>query len=586
MNDVVAASPGDDKGQVVTTGYVFEISLSVLNHLGRNLYRNFITVLGEAISNSWDADASEVRIYINKDTGSFIIKDTGDGMDHDDFQHKFLKVGYSKRKGNGLSSPGKRPYIGAKGIGKLALLSCAETITVVSKTEKTEYIGGVIKNSGLNDAIKNDLTPDQYALGEVDMSVFGDHIKVHKKGTIIHFDEFREDIRSSIPYLKKLIALYFRFSLVDESFKIYVNDEEVKLSDLAELSNTTEFVWNINNLKDPYLETLTKLKSPQIDLAIDIKATGFIATVEKPRYLKIPGTEEKVGIDLFVNGRLRERDILKHSSDFATRYIASYLYGQIHYDVLDGEKGDSFTTSREGIVPGDVKYDELITALKEHAFEQISNKWDELRLERGEEGDDDNPRKTVKERRARSLYAISSSEYTETKNAEVDKWLKALLPDAEFNIPAYVDCFVTENLLRKQVEGNSLTPTACTNVDPSGQTCEVRNPGTGTIGLCAYCKGSRGVRVFQDIKKEAGIAIQIRVREDSALSYLEYLDLAKVIKDEILKDEDNQYKPLRNSVMHATLITEEAKRKLTTVYENIKARVVALLTTPPASGGA
>ena len=28
--------------------YTFNISLSVLNHLGRNLYRNIITVIGEA----------------------------------------------------------------------------------------------------------------------------------------------------------------------------------------------------------------------------------------------------------------------------------------------------------------------------------------------------------------------------------------------------------------------------------------------------------------------------------------------------------------------------------------------------------
>ena len=33
--------------------YTFNISLSILNHLGRNLYRSFITVLGEAISNAW-----------------------------------------------------------------------------------------------------------------------------------------------------------------------------------------------------------------------------------------------------------------------------------------------------------------------------------------------------------------------------------------------------------------------------------------------------------------------------------------------------------------------------------------------------
>ena len=54
--------------------FTFNISLSVLNHLGRNLYRNFITVIGEAISNSWDADAKNVWIYIDRENDSFIIK--------------------------------------------------------------------------------------------------------------------------------------------------------------------------------------------------------------------------------------------------------------------------------------------------------------------------------------------------------------------------------------------------------------------------------------------------------------------------------------------------------------------------------
>ena len=47
--------------------FTFNISLAVLNSLGRNLYRNFITILGEAISNSWDADANNVRIVINRE---------------------------------------------------------------------------------------------------------------------------------------------------------------------------------------------------------------------------------------------------------------------------------------------------------------------------------------------------------------------------------------------------------------------------------------------------------------------------------------------------------------------------------------
>jgi DNA topoisomerase VI subunit B len=102
----------------------FNISLNVLDHLGRNLYRSFITVIGEAISNSWDADAENVWITINKEENFFVIRDDGMGMSEEDFQNKFLKIGYSKRK-NGISkSPGGRPFIGRKGIGKLALLSC------------------------------------------------------------------------------------------------------------------------------------------------------------------------------------------------------------------------------------------------------------------------------------------------------------------------------------------------------------------------------------------------------------------------------------------------------------------------------
>ena len=95
----------------------FEISLSVLDHLGRNLYRSFATVLGEAISNSWDADADNVWINIDENQGSFLVKDDGDGMTFSDFQNKFLKIGYSKRHGGETRSSKGRPYIGRKESG-------------------------------------------------------------------------------------------------------------------------------------------------------------------------------------------------------------------------------------------------------------------------------------------------------------------------------------------------------------------------------------------------------------------------------------------------------------------------------------
>src|SRR5437773_2522781 len=151
--------------------FKFEISLSVLNHLGRNLYRNFITVLAEAVSNSWDAGAKNVWVDIDENGSSFSIKDDGVGMSAGDFQNKFLKIGYSKRKADGPKSAAGRPYIGAKGIGKLALLSCAQRVSVFSKVKGGEYTGGVIDNAGLDDAIKSDNTADQYPLEGLDFAL-------------------------------------------------------------------------------------------------------------------------------------------------------------------------------------------------------------------------------------------------------------------------------------------------------------------------------------------------------------------------------------------------------------------------------
>tara|TARA_R110002124_G_scaffold167131_5_gene334493 strand:+ start:1379 stop:1954 length:576 start_codon:yes stop_codon:yes gene_type:complete len=182
--------------------FQFEISLSVLNHLGRNLYRNFVTVLGEAISNSWDADAENVWISIDRENSSFSIKDDGRGMDNNDFQNKFLKIGYSKRKEGDRLSGKKRPFIGAKGIGKLALLSCADRVSIFSKTESTGYTGGVIDNSGLDQAIKSDMTAEEYPLETLNYELIANLIDDHEKGTIIYFEGTKEQLKNSDAFIK------------------------------------------------------------------------------------------------------------------------------------------------------------------------------------------------------------------------------------------------------------------------------------------------------------------------------------------------------------------------------------------------
>ena len=403
------------------TSYKFEISLSVLNHLGRNLYRNFITVLGEAISNSWDADAKNVWIEINRENSIFSIKDDGVGMDSDDFQSKFLKIGYSKRAKGRMKTPEERPFIGSKGIGKLALLSCAKRISVFTKKEGKEYVGGVIDNSGLDEAIKNDLTPDKYPLEDLNFDLIEELAPKHEHGTIIVFEETKDQIRNSIAHIKKMLALSFRFTLIDKDFSIFVNGDRVSINDLQDLLDSTEFVWLLNNYEDDFVKGFGNLKGEKMSLTTTLDIRGFIASVEKPRNLKITGTEERATIDLFVNGRLREKNILRHIP--TQRIVESYIYGQIHFDSMDTLGNDPFTSSREGVIFSDDNFQSLLDYLKRHALPQIFDKWDEQRLKRGKEGDEENKRKTRKERKARDLYSAARVEYEPSRNAPAkDQW--------------------------------------------------------------------------------------------------------------------------------------------------------------------
>ncbi len=546
--------------------YTFNISLSILNHLGRNLYRSFITVLGEAISNSWDADAKKVWIYIDRDNNTLVIKDDGLGMTENDFQNKFLKIGYSKRKDNATSTASGRPFIGRKGIGKLALLSCAKRITVLTKTANTDLVGGVIDNSGLDKAIKDDVSANEYSLIEPSKGLIEKYNKDFSNGTIILFDEINDGIKNRIEYIRKLVALYFRFSLLDSSFSIILNDNEIKLEELKELMDNTQLLWRINNPNDPYLRDYLEKQDTlkrKADLSIESSSiNGFIASVEKPSMLKIRGSEEKVSIDLYVNGRLREKDILKHIP--TARIVESYLYGQIHYNDLDDEN-DRFTSSREGVVSDDPKFLNLLKEV-EKLLKKIIEDWDVWRIELKQDGDSENKRIPPKERKSKELFNEISKDFIPTGTNEpnkkkVEKWVSELDEDATFNFSSYGECFISENLLRKYITDKGIA-----------------------LGDKREEKVKEYRKKAEDAKDAANISFDIR-EDDNDLSYFAMDDLTHMVepvsKGEIKKAslhrDAQEYKPIRDAMSHTSRLTKAAKNKLNATYENIKARIIHLL---------
>lgn len=541
--------------------YNFNISLSILNHLGRNLYRSFMTVLGEAISNSWDADAYNVYITIDRDSKILIVRDDGDGMNENDFQNKFLKIGYSKRKDNKTHTLLKRPFIGRKGIGKLALLSCAQKITVLTKAKGESIVGGVIDNSGLDKAIKDDVSSTDYNLGlPQDLLVSKYDERLGEKGTVIFFEGLKDGICNRIEYITKLVALYFRFSLKDPSFNIYINENLVSIAELNPIKEKTQFVWKINRIDDPYINDGVFKKSKDISI-VNSQIKGFIASVEKPSDLKIKGTEEKISIDLYVNGRLREKDILRHIP--TARLVESYLYGQIHFDALDDET-DRFTSSREGVVPDDPKFKSLLEEL-ERVLKMIINDWDIWRTEINQDGDSENTRMTKKQRKSKELFNAVVEDFKPSKDnsksrKKVEGWINAIRDDAEFNLSSYSECFVSENLLRRYISEKSMS-------------------------LSKEAQDSANKWKQQEIKSKQAGNINFEIREGKTdLAYIDMDHLARVADDAsdritkaTLVRDASEYKPIRDAIAHTSRLTSIAKMRLTITYENIKERIVSLL---------
>ena len=361
--------------------------------------------------------------------------------------------------------------------------------------------------------------------------------------------------------LRKFIALYFRFSLLDKSFNIYVDNEKITYKDIKDLADKTEFLWRINNLDDPYIhKELKKLKElRRKKIGGNIK--GFIASVSKPKDLNIFNIDERVSVDLFVNGRLRDKNILRHIP--TARIVENYIYGQIHFDKLDGKELDRFTTSREGVVADDAMYQDFLRSISE-VLKIVIEDWDEWRNKWREDGDPDNERITKKERKSRELFNVVSEEYIPHKGSpnkkKIDNWIDELLNDAQFNFSSYAECFISENLIRNYIRDKNidLSPEAGKKID------EMK-------------------KVEKESKGRGNISIDIR-RKHTALSYLDMSSLANLVdktkdpnKQAALSRDAKEYKPIRDALAHTALLTDVAKSKLTSVYENIKGRIKTLL---------
>ena len=375
------------QGELSTHTYEMQVSLSVLGHLGINLYSNVAAVITETVANAWDADASEVHIKLTPD--EITISDNGFGMTINDMNSKYLTVGYQKRNNKDqLLTPKGRLPMGRKGIGKLSLFSIAKTV-IVQSIKDGEQHGLIMEVPAIEHAIKSGAGryyPEPLDASQVTVS----------QGTLVTLRDLnRSRIPATASALRKKLAR--RFSIIGSNdFKVYVDGVEVTAKEREDLKHV-QFVWDLNSgidfLKEcPGLITVTDIssalvESPRFDPKWNIK--GWIGSIKQPSQLNTPEGNLN-SIVVLSRGRLFQENILDDIND--SGIYTKYLTGQLEADFLDTDEDEDIATSdRQRVVEDDPRY-QYLKSLVKIALRKVAGQWSALREMQGaKEAKESNP---------------------------------------------------------------------------------------------------------------------------------------------------------------------------------------------------
>lgn len=121
------------------------VASRIVDYLSSGLYEKPSSCLKELVNNSYDADATEVNLYIKPDADRIIIEDNGRGMDKADFEKHFSKISESHKRDDSDHTASGRPKIGKIGIGFIAANEVCDTMDIISTKEgSTELLNVTI----------------------------------------------------------------------------------------------------------------------------------------------------------------------------------------------------------------------------------------------------------------------------------------------------------------------------------------------------------------------------------------------------------------------------------------------------------
>lgn len=293
---------------------------NTIEHLGISLYSKLPSVLSELVSNSWDADAVNVKIdFIDKnDTKEITYCDNGEGMTFQELQDKYLVIGRNRRIQTPQKTSKGRKVIGKKGLGKLSVFGICDVIEV-------ESVKNGLKNHFLMDLVEIKNSKQQsYA----PIIIKKDELTKEASGTILRLKKIRR--KSSFELDKIALSLSKKFLIFDEmETMLLLNgaNQTPVTNDLKFKDLNTEFTWNFPDKEfDKNYEFWDKVE-------------GSIFTLETP----VKDTEMR-GIYLTSRGK-----IVNNAEFYGARdndQFHSYVTGYLEVDFIDDFDEDVISTDR------------------------------------------------------------------------------------------------------------------------------------------------------------------------------------------------------------------------------------------------
>ena len=359
------------------------ISLNALEHLGMNLYSNVPAVLSEIVANSWDADAENVNVTIDKVNETITIDDDGIGMDRDDVIDHFLTVGFKRRATIGELTPIKqRKPMGRKGIGKLSSFSIARVVDVFTIKDGQRTAFRMDRDVIKARISSNDSAPYQ-------PPELSDWPKSLKGGTRIVLSGLSKKLSEmTVAGLKRRVARRFAIIGPKFDFRVLVEGEEISPADRG-YQSALEYLWVYGDQTETIALSKSLARKAENRTSVlkaaaknaGIQLSGWIGTVGQPRQLHDEEGDNLNRIAIFMRGKMAQEDIL---DEFGQKEIyADYVIGELHCDDLDSDSLDDIaTSSRQSIKEDDPRY-QAVRDLILSELRYIASRWSDWRREDG-----------------------------------------------------------------------------------------------------------------------------------------------------------------------------------------------------------